>query len=225
MNVSVRKMVVIFCLLALVTPAAAQFGPGPRPPRVLGVWSPEVGAGAVYSFEGRNMPKSELQFAVVGTESFEGKPGHWLEMVMQDPRQGPMVIKTLQVEIGGEMHVKRMIMQAPGQAPMEFPVDMMQMGRQSQPQSTDFRDKAEKIGTETITTPAGTFDCEHWRSTEGGQTADVWFTAKAKPYGMVKMTSAEGSMTLVRLVTDAKTQIKGTPQKFDMQQMMRDRPE
>ena len=213
---------VMFCFLWVVS-AQAQFEM--RRPTIQGVWSPEVGKGAVYSIDAKRADggPTEMEMAVVGTETFEGKTGHWLETAMKTRREGQMVMKMLMVQVGKELQVKRMIMQMGDEPPMEFPVEMMQRGQQ-QAESADFREKAEKIGTETITTPAGTFECEHWRSTERNVTADVWFAASARPYGLVKTTSTEGGMTLIRLIDNAKSKIRGIPQKLDIQQMMRDRP-
>ena len=87
-----------------------------------------------------------------------------------------------------------------------------------QTQSADFRDKAESVGTESITVPAGTFTCEHYRMKDGS--GDAWISDKVCPWGLVKMQenkddgSGQGD-------TDAKDHITGTPKKFDPMQMMR----
>ncbi|MGH9792765.1 MAG: hypothetical protein ACRD5W_16280, partial [Candidatus Acidiferrales bacterium] len=54
---------------------------------------------------------------------------------------------------------------------------------------------------------------------------DIWVAEKIAPYGLVKMTSKDGTtMTLTREITGAKTRITGTPQKLDPGAMMRERP-
>jgi hypothetical protein len=83
------------------------------------------------------------------------------------------------------------------------------------------RKGAERVGAEDVTTPAGTFSCEHYRTKDGA--TDVWVSDKVAPWGLVKMTGPGTSMTLVRVVTDATTKITGTPQKFDPAEMMRRR--
>ena len=207
-----RWAVAFVAILSLVGSTAAQFGP--RPPQIQGVWNPVVGSGAAYSMESKREGKMEMEFAIVGAETVAGKPGHWLEMAMTT-KEGLMVMKNLMVFDGGVGQMKRMIMQAPGQPPMELPVEMMMRG-QTAPHKADFRKDAQLIGTEDVTTPAGTFSCQHYRTSDG----DVWFSEKVPPYGLVKMTGKDTSMVLTRVITNAKTKITGTPQKFDPMQMM-----
>ena len=209
----------VVVVLAGAASASAQMGMGPRAPQFQGVWNPVVGSGGVYQVEGKNERKTEMEIAVVGSETVEGKPGYWLEMAVNDPRSGGQVyMKHLIVLDGKQTHIKRMIMQAPGQPPLEFSPEMMMRGQRSE-QPADIRDKAERVGSEAVTTPAGTFTCDHWRMKDGS--ADVWVSEKVAPWGLVKMTGRDANMTLLRLVTNAKTRITGTPQKFDPTEMMR----
>jgi hypothetical protein len=94
---------------------------------------------------------------------------------------------------------------------------MMAMGNRGgappAPAKTDFREGGERVGSESVTTPAGTFDCEHWRNKDGS--GDVWFSSKVAPWGLVKTTSPNNSMTLIKVITDAKSHIVGTPQSMD----------
>src|SRR6266849_1046928 len=177
-------MMVVFVLSG--TPGAgAQMGMGGRTPQIQGVWNPVVGSGAVYQVESKDTHKTEMEIAVVGSETVDNKPGYWLEMS----------------------------------------IEMINRGGRSVKQPADVRDRAERVGSETITTPAGTFTCEHWRMKDGS--ADVWYSEKVVPYGLVKMTGRDSTMTLLRVITEAKTHITGTPQKFDPVEMMRrkaDRP-
>jgi uncharacterized protein YqjF (DUF2071 family) len=93
------------------------------------------------------------------------------------------------------------------------------MGPQQRPQKSDVREEAERVGMESVTTPAGTFNCEHWRSKD--KASDYWFTEKVSPWGLVKLTSKDETMTLLRVISGAKTKIRGTPKKFDPAEMMR----
>ena len=68
------------------------------------------------------------------------------------------------------------------------------------------------MGTESVTTPAGTFTCEHLRTKDG---SDVWISAKAGPWGLVKSTSKDTTMVMVKVIDDAKSHIVGTPQSLD----------
>jgi hypothetical protein len=115
---------------------------------------------------------------------------------------------------GTDTHVSRMIMQTPGRPPMEMPTQMIPENRSTQP--ADIRSDAEDLGSETITVPAGTFTCEHYRTKSGGE---VWISRKVSPYGLVKSKSNDSSMELTKVITGAKDQITGTPQPFNPQMM------
>jgi hypothetical protein len=134
---------------------------------------------------------------------------------------GTMYVKMLLAAGDNGMASLRMVMQPPGQDPMEMDMNMPMMNRR-QPQTTptDIRDKAERVGTESITVPAGTFSCEHYRMKDGS--ADVWISDKVAPWGVVKTQGKDSSMVLTKVITDAKDHITGTPKKFDPMQMMRE---
>ncbi len=213
----------ILCVLALSHSAGAQMGRGMGGPSVRGVWKPVVGSGSAYQMENKREGKRDIEIAVVGAETSEGKPGHWLEMTTNDPSGGQVVMRTLMAMDGKELRTLRMVFQQGNDEPMEMSMQMMgMMGQQQKPQKSDFREEAERVGIETITTPAGTFECEHWRSKD--KSSDFWVSEKVAPWGLVKMTSKDESMTLVRVISNAKTKIRGTPKKFDPSEMMRERP-
>jgi hypothetical protein len=194
---------------------------GMRGPSMRGVWNPVVGSGAAYSTEQKGGEKSEMQIAIVGKESVDGKDGYWYEMTMQSPRdEGQIVMKSLTVLDGSNVAIKRMIMQMPGQPPMEMPMMMMQQrGNTTRP--ADIRNDAEDVGSESVTTPAGTFTCEHYRMKDGS--ADVWVAKNVSPYGLVKSTSKDTTMVLTRVLTEAKDKITGTPVPFSPMGMMQQR--
>jgi len=221
MNPKARWMCALALVVLLAGTAAAQFGQREMP-SARGVWNPVVGSGAAYLIENKREGKSEMEFAIVGTEMVAGKTGHWMETAFKG-KEGLTVMKTLQVLDANSIQMKRMIMQAPGEEPMEFPMNMAMMGGNKGAQSADIRTDAELVGTETITTPAGTFECQHYRHKD--KSSDVWVSEKVPPYGMVKMVSKDSSMTLTRVITGAKTRITGTPKKFDPMEMMRRQPD
>jgi hypothetical protein len=209
----------LFCMAALAVSAGAQFGM--NQPRFHGVWDPKVGSGGVYEVQGKRFPKAKMEIAVVGEEKFEGKPGFWLEIVMQTDR-GEMISKMLMVREADRLEAKRTIMQAPDMGPMEYNPAAMPFGMQGrqQPQKADLKQDAELVGTESVTVPAGTFTCQHYKMKDNS--GEAWIAPNAGPYGLVKMTSPESSMVLLKTTSDAKTKIRGTPQK--MEDMMRQRP-
>lgn len=216
MNVWRKVAVGAWMVLLAATLVGAQMGMQAHP-QFRGIWTPTVGAGAVYAVDAKG-DKSEIEVAIVGTETHMGKPGHWFEMAMKG-RQGSMVMKTLMVAQLEELRPARMIMQQAGQEAMEMPMEMMGMGSRRPEAKADFRKEATRVGTETITVAAGTFTCEHWKMNDGS--GEMWIAEKTGPWGLVKTVSKDGSMTLLKVMTDAKTKITGPVKKFDPQEMMR----
>ncbi len=219
-----KRVLTLLAVLAIALPLSAQMGMGPRMPDMSGIWHPVVGTGAAYEMTGRDGTKSQMEITIVGKESVNGKDGYWMEMAMANPRSGgQMYVKNLIAPTDNGMTSVRMVMQQPGQDPMEMDMSMMNMGGRKMPQSapSDIRDKAEHVGTETITVPAGTFSCEHYRMKDGS--GEAWISEKVAPWGLVKSQGKDSSMVLAKAITDAKDHITGTPKKFDPMQMMRDR--
>lgn len=210
-----RIGMVVSCLLLVSSLAGAQFMRS-GPPTMRGVWRPTVGAGAAYEVKSEKGKTSAMEIAVVGKATVDGKDGYWLEMTMSSPdSSGNMVMKTFTVTDGSTNHTLKTIMQLPGRPPMEMTQMINAHGGNSgsASQATDIRSQAEDVGSETITTPAGTFACEHYRAKDGS--GDTWVSDKVSPWGMVKYQGKDSSMVVTRLITDAKDKITGTPVPFN----------
>lgn len=80
-------------------------------------------------------------------------------------------------------------------------------------------DKWHSVGNETITVPAGTFSCVHWKKDTG--VGDFWLSDKISPMEMVKSVSSGDTMVLLKVITDAKDHITGPVTKFDPQALQR----
>jgi len=91
------------------------------------------------------------------------------------------------------------------------------MGSQPAPKM-DIRGESEDVGKESVTTPAGTFACEHYRSKDSG--SDTWVSTQVAPFGVVKTQGKNSSMVLTKQITDARDKIVGTPVPFNPQMMM-----
>jgi len=212
MKTSIRLFLVCFLALAAHEFLFAQMGAGMRPPDIPGVFKPVVGSGAAYETVTKNGTKMSLEIAIIDKES----DGYWMEIAAEMPRMpGTNYVKELLVRQGDDLVIEKMIVQMPGHPP----IDLSSMPRsiQSQKSQADFRANAQNLGTDSITTPAGTFSCQHWRDAKSGD--DYWISDKVVPWQLVKMTGADGhTITLVRVITDAKTHITGTP--VSMQEMM-----
>lgn len=200
----------------LLSPIAlAQFGgPHGSPPSLQGVFQPVVGRGAAYDIQNSDGQKSTLEIAVVGKDSVAGADGYWIEMSFDGPH-GPMTMKSLMAVQTNNVVVSRMIMQMGSRPPMEFPQQFL--NRANQPRPADIKSEAEDVGSESITVPAGTFKCEHYRMKDGSN--DVWVTQEVSPWGLVKSQGKDSTMVLTKTISDAKDKITGTPVPFNPMMM------
>jgi len=197
--------------------ASAQMGMHVAP-AMRGIFNPVVGSGGEYEMTTAQGTKMVMEIAIVGKESVAGKDGYWFEMTMSNSPMGQMVMKSLTVVDGTDTVVSRMIMQMGSRPPMEMPTQSMRSSAQKQP--ADIRDRAEDVGSEVVTTPAGTFTTEHYKLKDGS--GDAWVAAKAGPYGLVKFQGKDTSMVLTKVIADAKDKIAGTPVPFNPMMFQQD---
>jgi len=206
----------LFLLAAL--PASAQMFGKPQIPR--GIFNPVVGAGAVYEMQRDDGGKTTMDFAIVGKESVNGQDGYWMEFTFSGTPMGEMVVKTLAVMTNGNMTTSKSIMQMPGRPPMEMPAQMQSANGGTN--FADIRNKADDLGTDSVTTPAGTFSCRHYRMKDGS--GDAWVSESVHPFGLVKGKQEGSTTVLVKKLTDVKDKITGTPQPFNPMLMMLQQP-
>jgi len=204
-----------FGLTILAASVSAQMGMRPSMPA--GIFSGAVGSGAQYEMTAADGTKSTIEYAVVGKDSVEGKDAYWLEWTMNSARMGEMVMKMLLAPESSNGVTSRIIMQMAGRPPMEMPAQMTRPGSQPAPKM-DIRGESEDVGKESVTTPAGTFMCEHYRSKDGS--SDTWVSAQVTPFGVVKSQTKSTSMVLTKQITGARDKIVGTPVPFNPQMMM-----
>lgn len=215
-----KSWIVLLAALMSAVASNAQMGTHMGPPNFRGVWNPVIGRGAVYDMQTQDRGKTSTEISVVGKETVEGKDGYWVETTIENPEMGgQMVTKSLAVMTQDEVVFSKLIMQMPGHPPMEMS-QMMQRGRANS--HADIRGEAQDVGSETITVPAGTFVCQHYKTKDGG---DVWVAKDVPPWGMVKYQGKDISMVLTKVVTDAKDKIVGTPQPFNPMNMMQQPPQ
>jgi hypothetical protein len=211
----------IFLALAIAGPqhAHAQMGMDLfKRPAITKAFHPVVGKGAVYADAGKDGKNTRtIEIAVIGKDSFEGQEGFWMQFVSTDEQGKTIVGKSLITPADYQMH--RMIFQQQGQPAMELPANMNPARKQQMEEN--FNDW-HSVGTETVTVPAGTFSCDHWRNDKTH--AESWTSDKVTPLGMVKSVKANGETELLsRLVDNATDRITGPVKQFDMQQMMQQR--
>lgn len=214
--------VVLLLLLSLAVPfrTSAQLAQllGKSAPEVRGVFNPVVGSGASYEMDEKDGKKEQVEVTIVEKDP---SGGYWMEYAIPQ-KDGPMYMKYLISRQGNDAIVQHTIYQVPGQPPVDASMTLSTQGmrspKQNQNQKLDFRAEAQNLGTESVTTPAGTFSCQHWRMTKEG--TDVWLSEKVTPWGLVKMSGPNsGTMTLARVITGAKTHITGTP--ISLEEMMK----
>jgi hypothetical protein len=204
-------------IVSLATAASISAQMGMRsvhlPP---GFFNPVMGGGASYQTTDSDGRKSGLDLALIGKESVNGQNGYWVEWTLADTSMGAIVAKEL-VVMGDPITISRVVMQMAGRPPMVMP-DQMTSNMDIKP--SDIRTKADDLGSESITVPAGTFSCEHYRAKDSGD--DTWISSKVSPIGLVKDQSMDKTRTtvLVKTYTDAKDKITGTPQPFNPMMMM-----
>ena len=208
MKTKIGMLAGMVLVLTFACAVQAQFGMM-RPPELRGVFNPVVGEGASYQLVDGKETK-QFNIAVVDKES----GGYWMEYSIQDAKEGTVYVKSLLVKQGDEVFQQRALIQTAGQPPIDM--SMMMKGQNKEGHKLDIRAEAQKLGTETITTPAGTFSCDHWRTTKDN--TDIWISDKVKPWGLVKYSGKSGTGTVTKLLTGEKTHITGTP--ISMQEMM-----
>jgi hypothetical protein len=211
------KLSVLVVVVSLIGAISAKGQMGMRsvhlPP---GFFNPVMGSGASYQTTNSDGRTSGMELSLIGKESVNGKDGYWIEWTMPDSSMGTILAKEL-VVMGDKITVSRVVMQMAGRPPMTMPE---QMTSNLDITPADIRTKADDLGKESITVPAGTFSCEHYRAKDSGD--DTWISSKVSPIGLVKDQSKDKTRTtvLLKTYTDAKDKITGTPQPFNPMMMM-----
>jgi hypothetical protein len=176
--------------------------------------NPVLGKGAEYESTNANSPGTRtMEMGVIGKESVDGKDGFWMQIVTNTNKGQSMVAKALVTKDDFQFH--KMIMQMGGQPAMEMPFNPYS-GRDQKMQEA--MNDWHSLGTETITVPAGTFLCEHYKNDKNG--SELWASDKVTPFGMVKQVGKDSSMVLVKVLNDVPDKITGPVTKFDPQQFM-----
>jgi hypothetical protein len=212
------RKVTVLAALALVLCASAgaraldlRVGPSAQ---IFAEFKPVVGAWAEYLVTAKGEKPVTMRLAVVAKEG----EAFWYEVVVPMGEDGDMVTKML---VAGDPQnpesVQRMIMKMGDQPAMELPTEMPEgaEGEEFELPKSEFQE----LGVETIVVPAGTFEAKHIRVTQEKTVGDVWLSAGAGPYGMVKTTSEDIEMVLTALGSDAKSLITETPVPFGIQGM------
>src|SRR5277367_6548257 len=96
---------IVFCGLAMATPAGAQMMRGGGPPQFAGVFNPTIGLGAAYEIQTKDGTKKNMEMAIVGKDTVDGKEAYWWEIAINDEKMGgEMVMKMLLVMDAANSH-------------------------------------------------------------------------------------------------------------------------
>jgi hypothetical protein len=185
------------------------------------VWNPQVGQGSEYDITTKNGSKMHVTLAVIGKESLEGQPAYWLETGVNNSELGQIVSQRLTTLSAGKLRGGRWIIQLAENPPMEMPSGRTPAARANSQSETgsDFRSTAVRVGVESITVPAGTFQCEHWRAKDGS--GDAWLSSNVVPYSIVKAADKDGgAILLTKNIANAKSHITAKPVPFDPSLLM-----
>jgi hypothetical protein len=211
----------LFCIGAVLcccAPSRAQMGMNIfQKPTIASVFHPVVGGGAVYQNTRRdapNDPPSSEEMSVVAKETVDGKDAYWLEFSREDKRAGGTTYAKALVS-NDDIEFHRMIVQSPGKQAMEMP---FHPSPKAQDSITKNVGNWHVVGAESITVPAGTFSCQHWKNDSG---SEIWTSDQVTPFGAVKEVTGTGTKVLVKLLTDAQDHITGPVKTFDPQEMQR----
>jgi hypothetical protein len=203
--------------LSMAPCAPAQMGMDIfKKPTIAKAFHPVIGKGAAYESTSKESsgPKTRvMEISIVGKENVDGKETFWMEFATTDDKGQQLPGKTLMSLDDFQVH--KMIIQMPGGPALEMPFNPAAAHREKIQENTE---DWHSVGSETVTVPAGTFDCEHWRNDKAK--SDAWTTDKVTPFGMVKPVAGNHTMVLTKILTDVPDRITGPVQKFDPAAMM-----
>jgi hypothetical protein len=204
-----RMSVFLFAAASILTFAVvahAQMGMDFfKHPTLSAIFHPVVGNGAIYESTSGSDTKNTMEMLVVGKDTAGGKEAYWFEFGHDMQGKGTMYMKFLLTK--DDFQVQRMIMQLPGRPAMELPTNMMAAQHN---QVVEAMSNWAQVGNESVTVPAGTFTCVHWKKNDG--TSEVWANESISPFGLVKEIGSGTTMVLTKVLTGVQDHITGPVQ-------------
>ncbi len=210
------RTLAVVALALLATPSApAQAAPPASGFCGVASQNLKVGSWATYRVTDRQGQATNMRFAALPGKPVNGVEHVWVEMSMEIAPGARMVTQVLVPGFPYESGaIKEMVMQSdPATPPMRMPTEMLtRMAAIGGPNPADVACGAmQKVGTETITVPAGTFITDRYRNTKAG--GESWVTSNG-PNGIafVKAAFATGTMELAASGTGAVSSFTMAPQ-------------
>jgi len=122
---------------------------------------PAVGGWARYQLRTATGDTTEMRLAIVGGESWQGKPHLWQESILQAPAGQTVIQSLIPAEPYDPTTIRRAVVQMPGRAPFELSAAALAMLKQAGGERAsaglDACRSGEPVGWETVTVPAGPF--------------------------------------------------------------------
>lgn len=188
-----RIVLVSLCLLVLSFSAAGQ---GVFQDIMSGsLINPETGVFSWYELkdaeDGRTL---FVRQAIVGEKRVSGKKGFYLETEIIPEVGFPLVYKMLLTGPATDKNNVHEILVREGFNEAEsVPLDNLENPVEEGPEAV-----RTSLGTETVTTPAGDLEAEHFTIEKDGEKTEVWISDSVRPMGIVKMVSHDGELLLTR---------------------------
>jgi hypothetical protein len=125
-------------------------------PNISDIFKPVVGSGGLYEMQrtGKDKP-TQMEMTIVGKEMVDGQQGWWMEVGHEGPKSASGELMYSKVLVTNEFDMKKIVFQMPGQPAMEMPFDSKD---KTNNHMKDEMQKWHKVGSESITVPAGTFE-------------------------------------------------------------------
>jgi hypothetical protein len=175
---------------------------------------PKVGTWAEYSMVHKNKTTA-MRYAVVGSESREGKDLKWLELRMVSDKPDTMVYQMLTPGSPAEMgQVEEIVMKTGGRPAMKMNSMMVGMIRGQLEKNSTLSNLCEGVsvvGEETVEVPAGSFKTVRMHNDK--HNSDAWVSTKV-PFYMVKSAAKDVEISLVRSGDGAESSITETPEEM-----------
>ncbi len=173
---------------------------------------PAVGAWAQYTGTYDGKPTT-MRYAVIGSESRDGKDLKWLEMRAEGGKT--MVYQMLTPGTPAEMgQVEDMVFKEGDKPAMRMNSMMVGMVRGQMKKSSVLSNLCEGVtvaGEETVVVPAGSFKATKLQNAE--DKTDTWVSDKV-PFYMVKSVGKDYDLSLAKVGDGAKSSITETPQEM-----------
>jgi hypothetical protein len=177
---------------------------------------PAVGAWAEYTGTYKGKPTT-MRYAVVGSESRDGKDLKWLELRTEEKAGKTMVYQMLTPGTPAEIgQVEDMVFKEGDKPAMKMNSMMVGMVRGQMQKSSILSNICEGVtptGEETVEVPAGSFKTSKLHNAK--YETDTWVSPKV-PFYMVKSVGKDYDLSLAKVGKDAKSSITETPQEMQM---------